>query len=77
MEMKQVVKKELTEKIPVETHEGGLGQDDPENKQKVEEAYGAAAKFWIDPTRMSLLLRNLMWLKRRSWQKTIQVNQGR
>ena len=28
-----------------ETHEEGLGQDDPENKQKVEEAYGAAAKI--------------------------------
>ena len=39
-ETKLVVKKELTEKNPVETHEGGLGQDDPENKQKVEEAYG-------------------------------------
>ena len=42
---KLAVKKELTEKNPVETHEGGLGQDDPENKQKVEEAYGAAAKI--------------------------------
>ena len=29
----------------MKTHEGGLGQDDPENKQKVEEAYGAAAKI--------------------------------
>ena len=44
METKLVVKKELTEKIPVETHEGGIGQDDPENKQKVEESYGAASK---------------------------------
>ena len=34
--MKLVVKKELTEKNPVETHEGGIGQDDPTNKQKVE-----------------------------------------
>ena len=38
---------------------------------------GLEPKFWIDPTRMSLLLRNLMWLKRRSWQKTIKVNRGR
>ena len=44
METKLVVKKELTKKIPVETHEGGIGQDDPENKQKVEESYGAASK---------------------------------
>ena len=29
----------------MKTHEGGLGQDDPENKQKVEEAYGAGAKI--------------------------------
>ena len=77
MEKKLVVKKELTKKNLFETHEGGIGQDDPENKQKVEESYGAASKKIIDPTRMSLLLRNLMWLKRRSWQKTIQVNQGR
>ena len=28
-----------------ETHEGGLGQDDSENKQKVEEAYGDGAKI--------------------------------
>ena len=42
---KLVVKKELTEKNSVETHEGGLGQDDPENKQKVKEAYGAASKI--------------------------------
>ena len=41
----EVVKKELTEKNLVETHEGGLGQDDSENKQKVEEAYGAGAKL--------------------------------
>ena len=34
---KLVVKKKLTEKNPVETHEGGLGQDGLENKQKVEE----------------------------------------
>ena len=40
-----IITKELTVKNPVETHEGGLGQDDPENKQKVEEAYGAAAKI--------------------------------
>ena len=41
-----VVKKELTEKKNlVETHEGGLGQDGSENKQKVEEACGAGAKI--------------------------------
>ena len=41
-----VVKKELTEeKNLFETHEGGLGQDDSENKQKVEEAYGDGAKI--------------------------------
>ena len=40
-----VVKKELTEKNLVETHEGGLGQDGSENKQKVEEACGAGAKI--------------------------------
>ena len=34
METKLVVEKELTKKIPVETHEGGIGQDDLENKQK-------------------------------------------
>ena len=45
METKLVVKKELIKKIPVEAHEGGIGQDDPENKQKVKEAYGAAAKI--------------------------------
>ena len=44
MEKKLVLKKELTEKNPVETHEGGIGQDDPENKQKVEKSYGAASK---------------------------------
>ena len=44
METKLVVKKELTEKNLLETHEGGIGQDDPENKQKEEESYGAAAK---------------------------------
>ena len=77
METKLVVKKELTEKIQVETHEGGIGQDDSENKQKVKESYRATSKKIIDPTRMSLLLRNLMWLKQSSWQKTIQVNQRR
>ena len=41
-----VVKKELTEeKNLFETHEGGLGQDDSENRQKVEEAYGDGAKI--------------------------------
>ena len=40
-----VVNKELTEKNLVETHEGGLGQDGSENKQKVEEACGAEAKI--------------------------------
>ena len=44
-ETKLVVKKELTKKNSVATHEGGLGQDDPENKQKVKEAYEAAAKI--------------------------------
>ena len=44
MEKKLVVKKELTEKNLFETHEGGIGQDDPENKQKEEKSYGAAAK---------------------------------
>ena len=44
MEKKHVVKKELTMKNLVKTHEGGIGQDDPENKQKEEESYGAAAK---------------------------------
>ena len=44
METKLVVKKDLTEKNSVETLEGGIGQDDPENKQKEEESYGAAAK---------------------------------
>ena len=45
-----VVKKELTEeKNLVETHEGGLGQDDSENKQKVEEAYRAGAFFSVFP----------------------------
>ena len=34
---KLVVKKKLTEKNSVETHEGGLVQDDLEYKQKVEE----------------------------------------
>ena len=42
---KLVLKKELTEKNSVETHEGGLGQDDPESKQKVKVAYVAAAKM--------------------------------
>ena len=46
METKLVVKKELTEKNLVETHEGGIGQGDPENKQKVEESYGAAANIF-------------------------------
>ena len=46
METKLVVKKELTEKNLVESHEGELGQDDPENKQKEEESYGAAAKIF-------------------------------
>ena len=46
MEKKLVVKKELTEKNLVETHEGGIGQDDPENKQKEEESYGAAAQIF-------------------------------
>ena len=46
MEKKLVVKKELTEKNLVETHEGGIGQDDPKNKQKEEESYGAAAKIF-------------------------------
>ena len=45
MEKKLVVKKELAEKNLFETQEGGIGQGDPENKQKVEEAYGAAAKI--------------------------------
>ena len=40
-----VIKKELTEKNLVKTHEGGLGQDGSENKQKVEEACGAGAKI--------------------------------
>ena len=44
-ETKLVVKKELTEKNSVETHEGGLGQDNPENIQKIKEAYGAAANI--------------------------------
>ena len=35
---------ELTEKNLVETHEGGLEQDDGENKNKLEEALGAGAK---------------------------------
>ena len=40
------LKKEPTEeKNLVETHEGGLGQDDSEDKQKVEEAYRAGAKI--------------------------------
>ena len=34
MEKKLVVKKELAEKNLFETQEGGIGQDDPENKQK-------------------------------------------
>ena len=37
METKLVSNKKLAEKSPVETHERGLGKDDPENKQKVEE----------------------------------------
>ena len=45
MEKKLVVKKQLTEKNLVETHEGGIGQDDLENKQKEEESYEAAAKI--------------------------------
>ena len=36
---------ELTEKNLVETHEGGLEQDDAENKNKLEEALGAGAKI--------------------------------
>ena len=40
-----VVKKGLAEKNLVETHEGGLGQDGSENKQKVEEACVAGAKI--------------------------------
>ena len=40
-----VVKKELTEKNLVKTHEGGLGQDSSENKQKVAEARGGGAKI--------------------------------
>ena len=35
----------MKEKNSVETHEGGLEQDNPENKKRVEEAYGAAAKI--------------------------------
>ena len=38
-------KKGTDRENPVETHEGGRGQDDPENKQKVEEAYVAAANI--------------------------------
>ena len=37
-ETKPVVEKELTEKNPAETHEGGPEKDDPENKNKKEEA---------------------------------------
>ena len=70
-----VVNKELTEKNLVETHEGGLGQDGSENQQKVEGAWGLEPKFWIDPTRMSLLLGRLIWQKWRNLQNTIQVNQ--
>ena len=38
-------KKGTDRKKSSETHEGGLGQDDSENKQKVEEACGAGAKI--------------------------------
>ena len=38
---------------------------------------GLEPKFWIDPTRMSLVLQSLMWLKWRSCQKSLQVNWGR
>ena len=42
----RVIKKELTEENNLfKTHEGGLGQDDSENKQKVEEEYGDGAKI--------------------------------
>ena len=41
-----VVKKRTDRKKNlVETHEGGLGQDGSENKQKTEEACGAGAKI--------------------------------
>ena len=46
MEKKLVVKKELAEKNLFETQEGGIGQGDPENKQKEEESYGAAANIF-------------------------------
>ena len=36
---------------------------------------GPEPEMWIPPSRMSLLLGRLMWLKRRNLQNTIQVNQ--
>ena len=46
---------ELTEKNLVETHEGGLEQDDTETKNKIEEALGAGAKVldWSDQAESS------------------------
>ena len=49
-ETKLVLKNELTEINPVETHEGGLKQDDPENKSRNRGSIGAGAKIldWSD-----------------------------
>ena len=44
-ETKLVLKEELAEKNSVATHEGVLGQDDPENKKGLEEALGAGARI--------------------------------
>ena len=55
-EMKLAVKEELTEKNPVDTHVGGLGQDILKTNKKWKKAYGLQPIFWIEPTRMSLIL---------------------
>ena len=73
----EVVKKELTEKNLVETHEGGLGQDDSENKQKVEEACGAGAKIldWSNQDEPSF--EELDVAETKELAETTKVNRGR
>ena len=76
-ETKLVVKKELTEKNWVETHEGGLRQDDPENKQKVEESYGAAAKKFDWSNQDEPSFKELDVAETKELAETTKVNRGR
>ena len=74
---RQSCKKGTERKNLVETHEGGLGQDDSENKQKVEEAYGAGAKFLDLSNQDEPSFEELDVAETEELAETIQVNQGR